>query len=94
MLLAGPWLGPVWSSPLLELDHQRDAQILPACVVDQELDASSKPDGSGGGDLAVQSFPLEPPGVDGCSSIQAARAGSSTDRTRRLLISVHASSFL
>jgi len=94
LLLAGPWLGPAWLAPSLELHHERQAQLLPDCPVDQESVAKTRPVDSNGGDQTVCSILGASPAVPRQFPGRTEMGWGFAEPTRRLLINIHTSSYL
>jgi hypothetical protein len=93
VLLAGPWLGPAWFVPLLELDHQREAQIVPERGTEQPI-TCSKPSDSHIGDGAAGSCLGDCPEELRQHPTRALMGEALPHPTRRILINAHASSYL
>ncbi|MCC6398685.1 MAG: hypothetical protein IT282_16845 [Bacteroidetes bacterium] len=93
VLLAGPWLGPAWSVPIVELDHQREAQVVPERVTEQPFTCSKPSDSHVGDEAAGSSLGdvLEEPRQ---YPTRALTGEALPHPTRRMLINAHASSYL
>ena len=94
LLLVGPWIGPAWSAPTLQLAHEREAQLLTVQAHDEHAVANPRPADSHSGDQVISSILGNRPAVPRPYPQRALTHGDLPHPTRRLLITVHASSFL
>ncbi len=93
-LLAGPWLAPAWYAPTLELDHLRDAQLVPERVFAEQGVTSPKPIDGYSGDQASGSNLGYRPEIPRQYPARVLTFEELPHPTRHLLINAHASSFL
>jgi hypothetical protein len=94
LLLVGPWIGPAWSATTLQLTHEREAQLLAVQADDQHAVANPRPADSHSGDQVISLILGKRPALPRPYPQQALTHGDLPHPTRRLLITVHASSFL